>query len=175
MEHTNLKTWLVANQKVWGFVPAGICLAIAFGLATLFGKNEETVGTMVEYLVLGTLFLSLAFNGAEAYEKPNLLYGLIAFFTICWACSVLVGDSSHTLITTGVAIWTTISALVALYFGFIIGKYSLVNYDEAVSAIFKLRSSIDIWSSKQSFAFRRGVEAFMYTFATLEMFAVLFV
>lgn len=175
MEHTGFKTWLVANQKIWGLVPVGICWAVAVGMAFLFGKNEDAASSMAAYLLMGAFLVSIAFTAAETNEKPNLIYTIIALAPIVFMVLVMMGKFSHTLITTGVIIWTIVSILIGLFCGFIIRKYSLVNYYETVSKIFKLRSSIDIWSSEQTFAYRRAVEAFMYSFTAVEMFSILFV
>lgn len=175
MEHAGFKTWLVANQKIWGIVPVGICWAVAVGLALLFGKNDDATQSMAAYLLIGAFLVSIVFTAAETNEKPNLIYTIIALAPIVFVVLVLMGKFSHSLITTGVIIWTIISILVGIFCGFIIRKYSLVNYYETVSKIFKLKSSLDIWSSEQTFVYRKAVEAFMYSFTALEMFAVLFV
>lgn len=174
MEHSGFKTWMVANHKIWGIIPVGICWLVAIGLAILFGKKGDS-GTMAAYLAIGALLVSIAFTAAESNEKPNLIYSLIALVPIVLVIMVFTGKLSHSLITTGVIIWTIVSILIAGFYGFIIRKYSLINFYETVSKIFKLKSSLDIWSSEQTFAFRRGVEAFMYSFTALEMFAILFV
>lgn len=159
----------------YGIIPVGICWIVALGLAILFRKNADSTTLMATYLIIGAVLVSFAFTAAETNENPNLIYSIIALAPIVFVVMVLLGKFSHSLITVGVIIWTIISILAGLYCGFIIRKYSLINYYETVSKIFKLRANIDIWSSEQSFAFRRGVEAFIFTFATLEMFSILFV
>lgn len=175
MEHTGFKTWLVANQKIWCIVPVGLCWLVAIGMAMLFGKAEEATSQMAAYLLMGAFVVSVAFAAAETNDKPNLIYTIIALAPIALVVLVLMGKFSHSLITTGVIVWTIISILGGFFCGFIIRKYALVNYYETVSKIFKLKSSLDIWSSEQTFAYRRAVEAFMYAFTTLEMFAILFI
>ena len=174
MEHTGFKTWLVANQKIWGIVPLGIFWVVAIILAGLFGKDGGAVGTVAAILLFSIFVISIIFTAAEANEKPNLIYSLIMLTPFALIFMVISGKWSHSAITTGIIVWSIISVLIASVCGFIIRKYSLINYYETVSKVFKLRSSIDIWSSEQTFAFRRGVEAFIYSFSALEMFAVLF-
>lgn len=174
MEHSSFKTWLVANQKLWGILPLCVIWVIAVLIAGLFGKDGEAVGTVAGVLFFAIFGISILFTAAEANEKPNLIYSLIMLSPFILIFMVLSGKWTHTSITTGIIVWSILSILISAYCGFIIRKYSLINFHETVSKVFKLRSSIDIWSSEQTFAFRRGVEAFIYSFCALEMFSVLF-
>lgn len=91
MEHTGFKTWLVANQKIWGLVPVGICWAVAVGMAFLFGKNEDAASSMAAYLLIGAFLVSIAFTAAETNEIPNLIYTIIALAPIVFMVLVMMG------------------------------------------------------------------------------------
>ena len=173
MEHTGFKTWLVANQKIWCILPIGACWILAVFLSLLLGKDGEAVGAVAAVLLFSVFGVSIIFAVAEANEKPNLIYSLIMLAPFAIIYMVLSGKWSHSAITTGIIVWSIISIVLACVCGFIIRKYCLINFDETVSKVFKLRSSIDIWSSEQAFAYRRGVDAFIYSFCALEMFAIL--
>lgn len=92
MEHTGFKTWLVANQKIWGLVPVGICWLVALGLAILFGKNDDPTASMAAYLLTGAFLVSIAFTAAETNEKPNLIYTIIALAPIVFYGSCTDGQ-----------------------------------------------------------------------------------
>lgn len=175
MESTKFKTWLVANQKLWGAIPLIICAVLSYLLLMLFNKNTEFGQEIFFWCLIPAFIIEAAFTVAEQNEKPNLIYGLLGLVPLTILILVFMGKINHPFFTTGTIIWSCIAMLAAFVVAYIIGTYANRNYDDVVSRLFVFKASVlDYISSQTTFVFRRSVEAFLFSFFSLEMFAPLF-
>lgn len=173
LESTRFKSWLVANMKIWGFLPA---IAIWFVASVIVAKiNPEANATLVAYCFMAAIASSVIFTMAQENQKPLVIYTLLLFCPIILLIGHAFGKFNYDFMTTGVVIYLWFDLIISLGIGGIISYYAYKNAADVFDRLFYFRKSYaDILSSELSMSYMRFVEAYLYTFIGLASFAALF-
>lgn len=173
LEGTPFKTWLVANMKIWGFVPALIMWLLALLLVAWIKPDAEI--DILTYGFLAAVSSSVIFTSAQESESPVLCYVVLLLLPFVLLIGHAIGKISAPFLTTGVVIWLWISLAISLYVASVISKYAKANFDDMMDRLFHLRSSVlEYYESETKVVFMRFVEAFLFSFISLGVFAQLF-
>lgn len=168
IEESSFKTWMIANMKIWGFIPT---LSTWFLATILIGKfNPDYIELMAWglWIIIGS---SAIFGLAQENRAPLVIYTAIfalPFILLLWHFDSIT-------LTTGMKVYLWICLGISVFIGSIIGVYSYQNADEVLDRLFVLMSnSKERYEAEISIAYMRFTEAYIYTFIGLGAFAPIF-
>lgn len=172
-ESSRFKSWMVANMKIWGFVPAVIIWVVAiFIVAKLKPDGDFVLST---YCFFAALASSVIFTVAQENDKPLVIYTLILACPFILLIGHAMGKFNLNFLTTGVVVYLWVDVAISLGIAGVIAYYAYKNAADVFDRLFYFRTSYaDALSSEISMAYMRFVEAFLYTFIGLAAFAPLF-
>lgn len=168
MEASVLRSWLVANLRLWIFVPAFLINAAINLLAFWINPELENPSGIGMWTVIFVAFI--VFIASSEYRK-----GIIAWYTAMLLSPVLVIIANHDLISIGSYSCLWICYLASLVIGSLPARYAYQNFNDMVSRYFRFRKSVvEQYSSKLQMAYLRYVEASFFCFVALSALASFF-
>lgn len=171
MEPSTLKCWLVANLKIWAFVPMFIIIMIVGLVHNAFAASPIEFNTLLVYAITPAIAEGLI-TIAQQSSQPTGTYALFLFAPIAFMVLYHMGKFE---LSTGIAVWLWVSIAASITGASFLSKFAFDNSDEVLSQLFIFRSSnLEVFESRVKLAFSVFVEAFLIlfiTFAIMIMFA----
>ncbi|MDE5970127.1 MAG: hypothetical protein K2K27_02435 [Muribaculaceae bacterium] len=170
IEPSGFKTWMIANMKIWGFLPIIPIWFIASLFILKINPNANT--DLIGYGLFAAIFSSMLFAAAQEVGK-----GTVVCYTFIFGLPLilLLGEFDTISLTTGMKIYLWICFGISVFIGSIFGVYGYQNADEMYSKLFVLNSSAkELFETDLSIAYMRFVEAYLFTFIGFAVIAPLF-
>ena len=169
IEESSFKTWMIANMKIWGFIPVVATWFIATLIVGMLNPGADT-----QFMAWG-LFAAIGsgFIFGIAQENPStlLIYTLILGLPLV----LLLWHFDAINLTTGMKVYLWICLGLSVFIGSIVGVYAYQNADEVISRLFVLTSSAkERFEAEMSIAYMRFIEAYLFTFIGFGVFAPIF-
>lgn len=180
MEHTTVKTWLVANLKWWCVVPLWLFAGIVYLFVLVFkGGNQASVDYVLLCAGSGFLLscaLYAGFKTVKDHGSAIVVYSMLALLPIVGVGLLIAKIVSYPLFTAGVIVWLCISIVIGIYPALIIWRYSFKNFYTQLSDIDKrILSNTEYNEKRTAFAYGRSVEAYLISVMSFAAFGALFV
>lgn len=170
LNESPFKIWMVANMKFWGFLPVFITWFLAAFLVGLLNPDADT--KLLTWAVMAAIGASVVFSLIQENKAPLVLY---TFFLSLPFIFLLSNHEVLNFITHGMRVYLWICLAISLIIGGRIGYYAYSYADDVIDKLFVFISSAkDRYEAELSIGYMRFVEAFIFTFIGLGVFAPIF-
>lgn len=167
MEPSPIKCWLVANLKIWAFIPMFIIIMIVGLIHNAFAVTPIETNMLLAYALVPAM-AECILTAAQQTAKPMAGYALILCAPIGFMVLYHMGKFDSAAITVGQITWLWTSIVLSLSTAYTIALFAYKNSDEILSKLLIFRSSnIEVFESRMKLAFSCFVEAFIIIFLTL--------
>lgn len=170
IEESGFKTWLVANMKIWGFIPV---LAIWFLAFVIVGRTNSS-DEAASFLSVGFI---AAIGTAVIFSLARNIQGTLVIYTTMLLIPFLfLFGKIHVIdFTTGMKVYMWIGMAASTFVASVIGVYAYQNAYDVLDRLFVLTSSAkDRCTAEMSVGYMAFVEALVFTFLGFIMFLPLF-
>ena len=170
IEQSGFKTWMVANMKLWGFIPV---LAMWLLAVVIVGRtnSSDAASTFLAIALAAGIGSSMIFYAARNIQGTLVLYTLFLLVPFL----LLFGKLNIIDFTTGMKVYMWISMAISAFVASVIGVYAYQNAYDILDRLFLMTSSAkDRCTAELSIGYMAFVEALLFTFLALIMFVPLF-
>lgn len=170
IEESGFKTWLVANMKIWGFIPVLAIWLLAF---VIVGRTNSS-DAAASFLSVGFI---AAIGAAVIFSLARNIQGTLVIYTIMLLIPfLLLFGKIHVIdFTTGMKVYMWIGMAASTFVASVIGVYAYQNAYDVLDRLFVLTASAkDRCTAELSVGYMAFVEALVFTFLGFIMFLPLF-
>ncbi|MDE5869121.1 MAG: hypothetical protein K2H18_02715 [Muribaculaceae bacterium] len=170
IEESGFKTWMVANMKLWGFIPVLAIWLLAF---VIVGRTNSS-DAAVSFLAIGFI---AAIGASVIFSLARNIQGTLVIYTCMLLLPFLLALGKIHIIdfTTGMKVYMWIGMAVSSFVASVIGVYAYQNAYEILDRLFLMTSSgKDRYTAELAIGYMAFVEAFLFTFLAFIMFLPLF-
>lgn len=174
-EPSTLKCWLVANLKIWAFIPMFVIIMVVGLIHNVFAVSPIEMKELVVYALIPAMAEGLLTAGQQT-SQPMASYALLMFTPIAFMVFYHMGKIMPEGMSTGIVVWLWLSIAISMTVAYLVAMFAYKNSDEVLSKLFLFRSTnLEVFESRMKLAFSCFVEAYLIvflTFAAMIMFAV---